>query len=127
MFISMILCTMCNVQAIPDKQEDAFFKALRIVESNDGKNLIGDNGKAIGPYQIWHVYWKDAVEYDPSIGGSYKDCMNEAYARKVVTAYLNRYAKNKSIEDCTRIHNGGPKGHTKQATVKYWSKVKENL
>ena len=123
----LIFTLLCNVQAIPDKQEDAFFKALHIVESGDGKHMVGDNGKAIGPYQIWEVYWKDAIQFDPSIGGCYKDCMNEAYARKIVTAYLNRYAKNKSIEDCARIHNGGPKGHRKQATIKYWLKVKEQM
>ena len=30
-------------------------------------------------------------------------------------------------EDRARIWNGGPNGYKKQATVKYWKKVKEHL
>lgn len=81
----------------------------------------GDNGNAIGPYQIWKVYWQDAVEFDKSIGGTYQDCRNKAYAEKVIKAYMRRYAPtNASYEVMARIHNGGPRGHRKAATVKYW-------
>ena len=94
------------------------------VESNRGKNLVGDGGKAIGPYQIWREYWQDAVEFDKTIGGKYEDCMNKAYAEKIVRAYWKRYApKGATLEQLARIHNGGPKGHTRTATLKYWQKI----
>ena len=32
---------------------DNLLDAMYAVESNRGKNLVGDGGKAIGPYQIW--------------------------------------------------------------------------
>lgn len=89
---------------------------------------MGDDGRAIGGYQIWEHYWHDAVEYDKSIGGKYSDCKNRAYAERIVVAYLNRYApKNATYETLSRIHNGGPKGYTKKATIKYWNKVKKVL
>lgn len=103
------------------------------VESNCDSSAIGDNGNAIGAYQIWRAYWQDAVEHDPSIGGVYSDCTDKAYAEKIVLAYWSRYATEKRIgrpvtdEDRARIHNGGPNGYKKKATEKYWKKIKKNL
>ena len=103
---------------------DNLLDAMYAVESNRGKNLVGDGGKAIGPYQIWREYWQDAVEFDKTIGGKYEDCMNKAYAEKIVRAYWKRYApKGATLEQLARIHNGGPKGHTRTATLKYWQKI----
>jgi soluble lytic murein transglycosylase-like protein len=102
--------------------------AIRQVESGGNDNAVGDAGKAIGPYQIHKVYWQDAVEHDKSLGGTYQDCYDPEYARRVVIAYLSRYApKNATAQDLARIHNGGPKGYKKTATVKYWNKVKKEL
>lgn len=107
---------------------DKFLDAICKVESRGNPNAVGDNGKAIGPYQIWREYWEDAVKFDKSLGGSYSDCKDPAYARRVVRAYLARYApKGASWEDMARIHNGGPKGHLKAATTKYWTKVQAAL
>jgi len=107
---------------------DNLLDAMYAVESNRGKNLVGDGGKAIGPYQIWREYWQDAVEFDKSIGGKYEDCMNKAYAEKIVRAYWKRYApKGATLEQLARIHNGGPKGHTRNATLKYWKKIVKEI
>jgi hypothetical protein len=48
-------------------------EAIRQVESHGNPNLVGDNGKAIGSFQIWRTYWQDAVEHDKTIGGKYED------------------------------------------------------
>jgi hypothetical protein len=107
---------------------DNLLDAMYAVESNRGKNLVGDGGKAIGPYQIWREYWQDAVEFDKTIGGKYEDCMNKAYAEKIVRAYWKRYApKGATLEQLARIHNGGPKGHTRSATLKYWKKIVKEM
>jgi len=109
-------------------QSDRLLDAIEQVESGGRTNVVGDNGKAIGPMQIHRVYWKDAVEHDPSIGGSYSDCKDPTYARRIVRAYMDRYApKGASDEVLARIHNGGPKGHRKAATEKYWVKVRKRL
>jgi hypothetical protein len=114
------------------KNLDGLLDAIRLVETggepNNGDGAIGDEGKALGPYQIWRVYWTDAVQHDKTIKGTYEDCGKSEYSRKVVKAYLRRYGKsfieNKEWENLARIHNGGPKGHKKSATLKYWEKVK---
>jgi hypothetical protein len=98
------------------------------VESGSDDQVVGDNGKAIGGFQIWRVYWQDAVDYDKTIGGKYENCFNRNYAERVVVAYLNRYApEGASWETLARIHNGGPKGYKIKATEKYWQKVKREL
>jgi hypothetical protein len=92
-----------------------------------GCDVKGDNGNALGPFQIWKSYWQDAVEYDSSIGGSYDDVIDYGYAVKIVSAYMRRYAPNNLAETWARIHNGGPRGHKKKATIPYWNKVKKIL
>ena len=107
---------------------DKFLDAICKVESRGNVNAVGDNGKAIGPYQIWRDYWQDAVQFDKSIGGCYEDCKDPAYARRVVRAYMACYApRGASWEVMARIHNGGPQGHCKAATAKYWTKVQAAL
>jgi len=114
-------------------QQDALLDALIQVESSGRDDAVGDGGKAIGCLQIWQPYWYDATERS-GIGGTYKDCYNRAYAKRIVDAYMTRYAKEAwtdpklfNAEKCARMHNGGPKGHTKQATKKYWNKVDKLL
>lgn len=98
------------------------------MESKNDPNAIGDGGAAIGIYQIHRVYWQDAVDFDKSLGGSYKDCFNPEYAKRVVRAYLKRYGSaNATVEQLARIHNGGPKGYTKRATIKYWKKIQKEM
>jgi hypothetical protein len=114
-----------HAQAQPS---DQLLDAIKQVESGGRCNVVGDNGKAIGPYQIHRSYWLDACAYDPSLGSRpYSACFEEAYARKVVVAYLTRYGKGKNAEQLARIHNGGPQGHKKSATKKYWSKVQKEM
>ena len=71
----------------------------------------GDGGQAIGPYQIHWSYWKDATDFDKSIGGTYQDCRKKAYAEKIVRAYMRRWLRwsrlPKTYENMARIHNGG--------------------
>ena len=107
---------------------DNLLDAMYTVESKRGKELVGDGGRAIGPYQIWREYWQDAVEWDKTIGGKYEDCMNKAYAEKIVRAYWARYApKGATLEQLARIHNGGPKGYTRNSTLKYWQKIVKEM
>jgi hypothetical protein len=109
-----------------------FLRALNMVEAS-GKhgNIVGDNGAALGGYQIHKAYWQDATSYDKSIRGSYSDVTNKVYAEKIVTAYLNRYAKQAVIsndfEKLARIHNGGLNGYKVKATISYWKKVQKYL
>jgi len=112
----------------PTVPTNRLLDAMYTVESSRGKVLVGDGGKAIGPYQIWYSYWQDAVEYDPSIGGVYRDCMDKAYSERIVWAYWCRYApKGATVQDLARIHNGGSRGYKNPKTLKYWDRIKQAL
>ena len=108
-----------------------FLYAIATVESGNKDDAVGDRGRAIGRYQIWEHYWKDAVNYAPAIGGQYSDCTNKEYAERIMIAYFLRYAgealRTKDHKALARTHNGGPKGARKNATLKYWDKVQEIL
>ena len=118
--------------ALTDKEFNDVLRAIRVVESNNNPDAVGDNGNAIGVYQIWRTYWTDATEFS-GIGGTYRDCFKPEYADKIVRAYMKRYATKRRLgreptqEDIARIHNGGPNGYKKTATLKYWDKVKAVL
>jgi hypothetical protein len=109
------------------------FEAIRQVETGGETNpeaSNGDGGASIGPYQIQRSYWSDAVDHDPSLvanGQTYQNVRDAAYAERVILAYWSRYAKSWDNETLARIHNGGPKGHRKAATLKYWAKVQKEL
>ena len=110
-------------------QQTELVQALIQVESSGKDDAVGDNGSAIGCLQIWKPYWFDATERS-NIGGKYTDCFKRDYAVRIFDAYMKRYAReawtnpNKfDAEKVARIHNGGPKGYKKTATVKYWKKV----
>ena len=103
---------------------------LRAVETGgerDPDSAVGDNGKAIGAYQVWRVYWVDACAYDTTLRErDYQAVTDREYAERVVIAYLSRYCKTWTIDECARIHNGGPAGATKRrkATDGYAAKAR---
>lgn len=106
---------------------DSFFRALHIVETSGRYGaILGDNGAALGPLQIHRAYWRDS-----GVAGHYEQCADLAYSRKVVSAYLRRFAPAAYAKGDTftlaRIHNGGAKGDRKTATIAYAHKVQKAL
>jgi hypothetical protein len=102
---------------------DSFWRALHLVETGGRRGaILGDNGKALGPLQIHRAYWQDA-----RVGGRYEDCADLDYSKRVASAYLKRYAPKAwaagDVVTLARIHNGGPAGDRKAATVSYGAKV----
>ena len=105
----------------------SFFKALHQVETGGRFGaIVGDNGAALGPLQIHRAYWQDS-----RIGGTYEQCADLEFSKRVVTAYLKRYAPAAwaagDVETLARVHNGGPRGHLKPATLSYSRKVISQL
>ena len=60
-------------------------------------NAVGDNGNSIGAYQIQEPYWRDAVEFKPSLtanGETWQDCKGEGslnYSERVMQVNHNGY------------------------------------
>lgn len=110
--------------------------AIRMVESGGRDDCPdGDDGKAIGPFQIHEIYWRDAVAAQPELGPKggygYQDCRDRAYAVRVIDAYMQRWVaeawRDNDAEVIARTHNGGPRGASKRATDGYWEKVRREL
>ena len=106
--------------------------ALVAVESSGDPDAIGDNGLAYGCLQLHAAYVQDAAQWAGE-SWTHEDAFNPALARKIVRAYMARYATEKRLgreptyELVSRIHNGGPNGFKKAATDRYWLKVKKEL
>ena len=106
--------------------------ALVAVESSGNDHAIGDNGAAYGCLQLHAAYVADAAEYAGE-DWTHEDAFDRETSIEIVVAYMSRYATEKrlgrpvTIEDIARIHNGGPNGYKKNATIKYWKKVQAEL
>lgn len=119
----------------PDLED--FFVALAHVESGGDDTAVGDGGASLGRYQIGLAYWRDAWGLDDE---PVTDAMRERYrrevtdpgtARRTMLAYWRRYCPA-ALEagdwaTLARVHNGGPRGATKQATEAYAAKVAAKL
>lgn len=106
---------------------DSFFRALHIVETSGRTGpIIGDGGAALGPLQIHRAYHADS-----RVAGDYSRVAELDYSKRVATAYLKRYAPTAwaagDVETLARVHNGGPTGNTKRATIAYWQKIQKHL
>jgi len=118
--LALILALCATAQAAPPP---SFFRALHVVETSGRTGaILGDNGKALGPLQIHRAYHADA-----RIGGDYSRCADLDYSKRVVSAYLQRYAPaawaSGDVTTLARVHNGGVRGASKPATVAYGDKV----
>ena len=120
----LALLVAATVHAAP--LDSNFLHAINMVEASGKQgNIHGDHGKALGGYQIHKEFWIDAVAYDKSIGGTYSDVTNKAYAERVVTAYLNRCAKKAILaHDYKALAYSFHRGDD---NAKYWLRVKTNL
>ena len=118
--LALLLALAATAQAAPP---DSFFRALHIVETGGKRGaILGDNGRALGPLQIHRAYHADA-----RVAGDYSRCADLDYSKRVVGAYLQRYAPQAwaagDVSTLARIHNGGPRGDKKTATLGYAAKV----
>ena len=125
-----ILSAVAAVAHAASPDIERLLDAIRAVETggkaNGGRDAVGDNGRALGPYQIWRSYWLDS-----RIGGRYEDVRDPAVARKCVLAYWRRYApwalRAGNLEVLARVHNGGPHGASNPRTRSYWMRVRKAL
>ena len=109
-------------------------EAICFVESGCNPHAIGDNGKAWGCMQIHECVIFDVNRH---YGTTYnhEDVFDPQVSYKVFSLYTKmwgdhlmiREGRKPTLEDLARIWNGGPQGYKKEATKKYWAKVKSIL
>lgn len=146
-FIFALLFTAVSFSQVPNPNcrftLQQFLDAIQMVEvgntNRTGPYPTGDRGRAIGPFQIHEVYWLDSHRSGLPIMGAYADCNTYDYAALVVRHYMLRYSRAEmtrlingqatwaDVERMARIHNGGPRGHTRSSTDRYWTKVEKEL
>ncbi len=118
--LALFLALTATAHAAPP---ESFFRALHLVETSGRHGaILGDNGRSLGPLQISRAYFADS-----RVAGTYQQVTDLGFARRVVSAYLQRYAPQAwaagDVVTLARIHNGGPAGARKAATVNYGQKV----
>jgi hypothetical protein len=121
-----ILLTPQSAGASPDDPMDRLLDAIAVVESGDNPAAVGDHGRALGPYQIHRAYWAEGTEL-LGVAWEYRDARDPQKSRQVVRAYLSHYGRGKTLLDMARIHNGGPRGYEKAATLGYARKIEQVL
>lgn len=147
-------------------QQEALAKAIAMHEQGvntpadltpEKANKRGDNGNAVGPFQMWAPAFQDALAYSPEMAPGL-----DAYPYHLEVhcwdiyqpepdqwmhtyfwwennlgawySYAMKYGYNDMMhmdaaaaERIARKHNGGPKGDDKDATKKYWKLVKAKI
>lgn len=126
-----VLCTM-SIYTIAATVSEGFLARLAAIESGGDDLAYNQAEGAHGRYQIREGYLKDANE---ALGTSYTlaDMHDPAKAAAVVRAYLLRYGASyekrtglaATDEDLARIHNGGPRGAERDATLGYAARFRE--
>jgi hypothetical protein len=125
--VKRILALLALASASHAAPPESFWRALHQVETSGRHGaILGDNGRSLGPLQISRAYHADS-----RVAGSYEQVTDLAYSRRVATAYLKRYAPQAwaqgDVETLARVHNGGPAGARKQATLPYADKVRRAM
>ena len=103
---------------------DRLLDAIAFVESDRGAT-------SANVYQLRRVYVRD-VNRIRGWGVRYADAIGDtALARRCILAYWRHYGavyerrtgRKATAETLARMHNGGPDGWRKAATVRYWRRV----
>ena len=135
-FTITALCCALGVDHLPHMTE--LERAIHMVESGGrittDEPILGDwcprrkVYRSRGPLQISEACWRDS-----GVPGNYEMVDDLAYSIKVFRKYQKRYAVphrigNMDINEAkSRIWNGGPNGHRKVATEKYWHNVERRI
>ena len=108
----------------------SIFAAIIIIESGGKDIAYNETERAVGCAQIRQAVLDDVnrlyhTTYEPW------EMFDRARSFQVFCLYVNHYASRKKLgrkpraEDIARIWNGGPRGHRKKSTLRYWHKVAE--
>ena len=127
--LALLICI--NPLAVRAREADnddieRLLDAIAQVESRNNSRAVGDGGHARGMYQLHRTYWQDGTRI-LRVRWDYNLAFKPEKSRRVVKAYLLHYGKGKSLMDMARIHNGGPNGYKKRATLPYARRIAQIL
>jgi hypothetical protein len=106
-------------------------QALIMVESSGREDAYNEQEDAVGCLQIRRVMVKDVNRILKKQGEDKRFKLKDRWdcdkAVEMFEIYTNHYHPDADDETIARGWNGGPDGHKKPATEKYWNKVKNQL
>jgi len=123
-------------KTLADASVERLLAAIALIESNNQSTAAGDGGKAAGVYQLHPVYVNDVNRIIGSRKYTLADRFDTQKSAEMAVIYLSYWGRRcgawpiSSVDDAVtlgRIHNGGPRGYEKEATVKYAAKLREVL
>ncbi len=98
------------------------FDAIAAVESAGRAMAIGDEGRALGPYQITEPYWRDGCEAGGVTWDYHAGVWDRAKCEYIMFSYWARHGAL-TDEQRARMHCGGPDGPLQDSTIPYWQRV----
>jgi hypothetical protein len=111
-----------SAESIRAVQVEILLDVLACVESNNNPLAVGDQGRALGTYQIHQAYWEEGTRW-LGVNWPFREAFDPDKARCVVRAYLLHHGCGMTLLDMARIHNGGPTGPQRRSTLPYARRV----
>tara|TARA_R110000787_G_scaffold16774_2_gene52556 strand:+ start:6801 stop:7280 length:480 start_codon:yes stop_codon:yes gene_type:complete len=87
------ILSLAPLASIASVVTDSLVKAVRHYESADGTQLVGDGGKAIGPYQFHKAAWTDVNKLRRAQGLKQYD-YQYAYNEQISKIYCKMFLKD---------------------------------
>lgn len=118
------------IQPTPIKT-DSLVAALIQVESRGNDSAYCKSEEAVGCLQIRPIMVRE-VNRILKIQGKenrfkLKDRWDREKSLEIFYVWKNFHHSNSTNEQVARNWNGGPKGHQRKSTIKYWTKVEQQL
>jgi len=117
----------CYGDLVKQQQPDGFLKLLRAIEireSGSRADAVGDDGAAVGSFQLHKIYVRDVNRILGYKAYTYFDRWNRQKSCSMASTYLLYYGKGLTLEQIARNHNGGgPDGWKKKCTQSYGKAV----
>ncbi len=119
----------------PTMSIEQLLKIIAEIESENNPEVKdGDDGRAVGLYQLHQISVRDVNEhFGTNFIYSGEGDMRKipSIAKNIVILYLRllnqrfskKYNRNASVKELLRMYNGGPTGYAKESTLPYWEKA----
>ena len=111
----------------PEEKEDVWdtlVHRIMKVESEFNHSAIGDNGKAVGLFQIHPIMVREVNRITGEKLYSYTDRLDSIKSREMFEIYQAYYNPDKDLQLAAYLWNGGPRYYNNLSKVeRYWNKV----
>lgn len=123
----IVLLAPIFAQALSSEEIEWLIPALEVVESSGRSDAIGDGGLAVGILQIHPIMVRECNRILGREWFTPADRLSVSRSRAMARVYFRHHGQSWTVEQASRCWNGGPGGHRKKATLKYWEKIKRCL